>query len=59
VVPDVARRRAIHSGVRFIPLRHAPVSPVSLAFLPHVRESLLRQFVEAAVMAASEASDPP
>jgi DNA-binding transcriptional LysR family regulator len=51
VVPDVAMRRSIHSAVRFIPLTGAPVSPVFLAFLPHVREPLLRQFVAAAVAA--------
>jgi DNA-binding transcriptional LysR family regulator len=52
VVPDMARRRNIHSAVRFIPLRNAPPSPVWLAFLPHVREPLMRQFVAAAVAAA-------
>ena len=51
VVPDVAMRRNIHSAIRFIPLKNAPTSAVSLAFLPHVRESLMRQFVEAAVAA--------
>lgn len=49
VVPDVAMRRHIHTAVRFVPLVNAPVSPVSLAFMPHVQESLMRQFVEAAV----------
>ena len=53
VVPDVAMRRNIHSAVRFIPLVNAPSSPVWLAFLSRVRESLMRQFVEAAVAAAS------
>jgi DNA-binding transcriptional LysR family regulator len=52
VVPDVAMRRNIHSAVRFIPLTNAPASPVWLAFLPHVRESLMRDFVSAAVAAA-------
>jgi DNA-binding transcriptional LysR family regulator len=52
VVPDVAMRRNIHPAVRFIPLRGAPPSPVWLAFLPHVREPLMRQFAEAAVAAA-------
>jgi len=33
-----------------------PVSPVSLAFLPHRRESLLRQFTEAAVAAVDLAA---
>jgi DNA-binding transcriptional LysR family regulator len=54
VVPDVALRRNIHSAVRFIPLTNAPTSPVSLAFLPHVRESLMRDFVAAAVAAAAQ-----
>jgi len=54
VVPDVAMRRNIHSAVRFIPLTNAPTSPVSLAFLPHVRESLMRDFVAAAVAAAAQ-----
>jgi DNA-binding transcriptional LysR family regulator len=56
VVPDVAMRRNIHPAVRFIPLTSAPPSPVSLIFLPHVREPLLRQFVEAAVIAADLAA---
>jgi DNA-binding transcriptional LysR family regulator len=56
VVPDVAMRRNIHSAVRFVPLINAPTSPVSLAFLPHVRESLMRQFVEAAVAAVTPAA---
>jgi hypothetical protein len=39
--------------VRFIPLRNAPLSPVSLAFRPGVREPLLRSFVEAALAAVA------
>jgi DNA-binding transcriptional LysR family regulator len=59
VVPDVAMRRNIHSAVRFIPLRNAPPSPVWLAFLPHIREPLMRQFVAAAVAAAGlDAREP-
>jgi DNA-binding transcriptional LysR family regulator len=54
VVPDVAMRRQIHPAVRFVPLTGAPTTPVSLAFLPNVRESLIRRFVEAAVEAAEE-----
>ena len=54
VVPDVAMRRNIHPAVRFIPLRGAPPSPVWLAFLPNVREPLMRQFAEAAVVDARE-----
>ncbi|MGZ4576823.1 MAG: LysR family transcriptional regulator [Mycobacterium sp.] len=49
VIPDVAVRRNIHPGVRFVALRGAPESPVSLAFLPRVRNAVLRRFVEAAV----------
>jgi DNA-binding transcriptional LysR family regulator len=52
VVPDVAMRRQIHPAVRFIPLTGAPTTPVSLAFLPNIRDSLIRKFVEAAVAAA-------
>lgn len=51
VVPDVAMRRNIHSAVRFIPLTNAPPSAVSLAFLPHNHEPLMRQFVAAAISA--------
>ncbi|WP_433556746.1 LysR family transcriptional regulator [Pseudonocardia xinjiangensis] len=53
VVPDVARRRHIHSAVRFVPLVGAPPVPVSLVFMPHVQEALMRKFVEAAVAAIS------
>jgi DNA-binding transcriptional LysR family regulator len=49
IVPDVAQRRSIHPGVRFLPLRNAPLSRVSLAFRPGVREPLLRRFVHAAL----------
>jgi DNA-binding transcriptional LysR family regulator len=59
VVPDVAMRRNIHSAVRFIPLRGAPPSPVWLAFLPHAREPLMRQFAEAAVAAAGPGAGEP
>jgi DNA-binding transcriptional LysR family regulator len=55
VVPDVAARRNIHSAVRYVPLTNAPPVPVSLVFRPHVRESLMRQFVEAAVAAVDPA----
>jgi DNA-binding transcriptional LysR family regulator len=51
IVPDVAQRRGIHPAIRFIPLRNAPLSPVSLAFRHGVREPLLRQFVRAALNA--------
>ena len=56
VVPDVAMRRNIHSAVRFVPLVNAPPSPVWLAFLPRVREALLRQFAAAAIAAAPSRS---
>ncbi|OBI92397.1 LysR family transcriptional regulator [Mycobacterium asiaticum] len=49
VIPDVAVRRNIHPGVRFITLRGAPPSPVTLVFLPRHRNASLRRFVEAAV----------
>ncbi|OBH92652.1 LysR family transcriptional regulator [Mycobacterium scrofulaceum] len=52
VIPDVAVRRNIHPGVRFVPLRGAPESPVALAFLPRARNAVLRRFVEAAVESA-------
>lgn len=53
VIPDVAVRRNIHPGVRFIPLRGAPPSPVVLAFLPRAYNATLRRFVEAAVTIAA------
>jgi DNA-binding transcriptional LysR family regulator len=53
IVPDVAQRRSIHPAVRFVPLRNAPPSPVSLAFRPGVREPLLRLFVQAALTAVA------
>jgi DNA-binding transcriptional LysR family regulator len=52
VIPDVAVRRNIHPGVRFIALHGAPPSPVVLAFLPRAHSAALRRFVEAAVQAA-------
>jgi DNA-binding transcriptional LysR family regulator len=55
VIPDVAVRRNIHPGVRFIPLRGAPLSPVVLAFLPRAHNAALRRFVEAAADAAQHA----
>jgi DNA-binding transcriptional LysR family regulator len=51
VLPDVAERRGIHPAIRFIPLRNAPLIPVSLVFRPGVREPLLRRFVQAALAA--------
>jgi DNA-binding transcriptional LysR family regulator len=57
VVPDVAMRRNIHPAVRFIPLLGAPMIKVSLAFLPNVRDSLIRKFIEAGVAAVSGHGD--
>ncbi len=54
VIPDVAVRRNIHPGVRFIALRGAPQSPVTLACLPRARNAELRRFIEAAVASATE-----
>jgi len=54
VIPDVAVRRNIHPGVRFIALRDAPQSPVLLAFLPRARNAVLRRFIEAAVVSAAQ-----
>ncbi|MGB9302460.1 MAG: LysR family transcriptional regulator [Mycobacterium sp.] len=55
VIPDVAVRRNIHPGVRFIPLRGAPPSPVVLVFLPRTRNAVLRRFLEAASESAANA----
>jgi DNA-binding transcriptional LysR family regulator len=55
VIPDVAVRRNIHPGVRFIALRGAPDSPVALAFLPRAHNAVLRRFVEAAVASSPQA----
>jgi DNA-binding transcriptional LysR family regulator len=54
VVPEVAMRRNIHPAVKFVPLVHAPPSPVAPAFLPHVQEALMRQFLEAALGALAD-----
>jgi DNA-binding transcriptional LysR family regulator len=56
VIPDVAVRRNIHPGVRFIALPGAPESAVALAFLPRTRNAELRRFLEAAVASAAECS---
>jgi DNA-binding transcriptional LysR family regulator len=58
VIPDVAVRRNIHPGVRFIPLRSAPPSPVMLAFLPRAHNAAVRRFVESAVQAARDSQKP-
>jgi hypothetical protein len=54
IAPEVATRRNIHPAVRFVPLRRAPPSPVTLVFLPHVHEALLQRFVEIALDADAE-----
>jgi DNA-binding transcriptional LysR family regulator len=54
VVPEVAMRRNIHPAVKFVPLDGAPPSPVLLAYLPHVQEALIRQFLEAALGALDD-----
>jgi DNA-binding transcriptional LysR family regulator len=51
ILPDVAERRGIHPAIRFIPLRNAPLIPVSLALRPGGRELLLRRSVQAALAA--------
>jgi DNA-binding transcriptional LysR family regulator len=57
VLPDVAERRGIHPAIRFLPLRNAPLIPVSLVFRPGVREPLLRRFVQAALAAVGRDHD--
>jgi len=49
IAPDVAERRDIHPAIKLVPLRNAPLSPVSLAFRRGVREPLLRRFARAAL----------
>jgi DNA-binding transcriptional LysR family regulator len=58
VIPDVAVRRNIHPGVRFVALHGAPPSPVVLAFLPRAHSTALRRFVEAAVEVAQHVRVP-
>lgn len=58
VIPDVAVRRNIHPGVRFVALRGAPPSPVMLAFLPRAHNAALRRFVEAATETAQQLQVP-
>ena len=57
VCPETAMRRNGHPAVRFIPLAHAPPSPVCLAFIPRDQRSLTRAFIEAAVAAAASVKD--
>ncbi|MFJ9909147.1 substrate-binding domain-containing protein [Streptomyces sp. NPDC101152] len=53
IVPEFARRRTRHPAVRFVPLTHAPPSPVSLVYLPDGQRTLGRRFLDAAVEAAA------
>ncbi|MET8642312.1 LysR family transcriptional regulator [Streptomyces sp. NPDC004096] len=53
VIPEIARRRISHSAIRYIPLTGAPPSPVSLVYLPHAQQALIRGFLEAAVAAVN------
>jgi DNA-binding transcriptional LysR family regulator len=57
ILPEAAERRGIHPAIRFIPLRNAPLIPVSLAFRPGVREPLLRRFVQAALAAVRPSNE--
>jgi DNA-binding transcriptional LysR family regulator len=57
ILPDVAERRGIHPAIRFMPLRNAPLIPVSLLFRPGVREPVLRRFVQAALAAVALRDD--
>ena len=54
IVPDVVRRRAQHSALRFIPLTAPPPSPTRLAFLTAPQPSLTRRFMDAALPTAQE-----
>lgn len=53
VVPEVAQRRSPHPAVRFVPLTHAPASPVSLVYFPDAQRTLIRRFLDAAIPAAT------
>jgi DNA-binding transcriptional LysR family regulator len=53
VIPDVAIRRNIHPGVRFVALRGAPDIPVVLVFLKRANSPALRRFIGAAVETAT------
>ncbi|MGW5253539.1 LysR family transcriptional regulator [Streptomyces sp. NPDC004012] len=54
VIPEIARRRINHSAIRFIPLTNAPPSPVSLVYLPHTQQALIRRFLDSAVSAVND-----
>ncbi len=54
VIPDVAVRRNIHPGVRFVARRGAPDIPVALTFVKRANGPVLRRFIEAAVDAAAD-----
>ncbi|KAA6224523.1 LysR family transcriptional regulator [Streptomyces albofaciens JCM 4342] len=49
IVPGVARRRAQHPALRFVPLTNAPPSPVGLVHLPDTQRTLIRRFLDAAL----------
>ncbi|MFD5387983.1 LysR family transcriptional regulator [Streptomyces sp. NPDC127074] len=53
IVPEVAQRRTQHPALRFVPLTNAPPSPISLVHLPDAQGTLIRRFLEAAVLAAT------
>jgi DNA-binding transcriptional LysR family regulator len=57
ILPDVAERRGIHPAIRFIPVRNAPLIPVSLVFRPGVRDPLLRRFVQVGLAAVKRGQD--
>ena len=52
--PESAQRRTRHTALRFIPLANAPLSPVSLVFLPDDQQILIRRFLAAALPATRQ-----
>ncbi|OPG09457.1 LysR family transcriptional regulator [Microbispora sp. GKU 823] len=54
IVPEAAQRRTQHPALRFIRLTNAPPSPVSLVHLPDTQRTLIRRFLDGAVLAAAE-----
>ncbi|MFH8409942.1 LysR family transcriptional regulator [Streptomyces sp. NPDC018019] len=59
IVPGVARRRAQHPALRFVPLIDAPPSPVGLVHLPDTQRTLIRRFLDAALACAAADATPP
>lgn len=51
IVPEVAQRRTQHPALRFVPLTNGPPSTVSLVHFPDTQRTLIRRFLEAAVLA--------